>query len=300
MIISKVVFMSKTILIFLFSLFCLSSAIADDLNSKASEKISSGIANLIPGEGVTEVSVEITDETSDDPDFSILALRDLSSTDNSNFFTQFSLGNTMVSSEPRIAGNLGFGYRILNSENTFMFGLNSFYDYDFDAEHERASIGLELKGSILDLSANKYQKLSNMIVVDGREEQVLSGWDVNLASQIPHMPWAIFNVKGYSNEAEKAVNDSDGVKYSFEAALTPTVQFDISLDDSKIDGQEDVYSANLNFVYPPRENKKTLQDGLTSEDAFEKENMEGKLREKVRRNNKLIVEIQGAVIVTSK
>jgi len=274
--------------------------IADNLNSKASEKISSGIANLIPGEGVTEVSVEITDETSDDPDFSILALRDLSSTDNSNFFTQFSLGNTMVSSEPRIAGNLGFGYRILNSENTFMFGLNSFYDYDFDAEHERASIGLELKGSILDLSANKYQKLSNMIVVDGREEQVLSGWDVNLASQIPHMPWAIFNVKGYSNEAEKAVNDSDGVKYSFEAALTPTVQFDISLDDSKIDGEEDVYSANLNFVYPPRENKKTLQDGLTSEDAFEKENMEGKLREKVRRNNKLIVEIQGAVIVTSK
>ena len=48
--------------------------------------------NLIPGEGVTEVSVEITDEKSDDPDFSILALRDLSSTDNSNFFTQFSLG----------------------------------------------------------------------------------------------------------------------------------------------------------------------------------------------------------------
>ena len=34
--------------------------------------------------------------------------------------------------------------------------------------------------------------------------------------------------------------------------------------------------------------------------VFEKENMEGKLREKVRRNNKLVVEVQGAIIVTSK
>ena len=39
-----------------------------------------------------------------------------------------------------------------------MFGLNSFYDYDFDAEHERASIGLELKGSILD--CNCIEKLN--------------------------------------------------------------------------------------------------------------------------------------------
>ena len=34
--------------------------------------------------------------------------------------------------------------------------------------------------------------------------------------------------------------------------------------------------------------------------AFVKENMEDKLKEKVRRNNNLVVEIQGAVIITSK
>jgi hypothetical protein len=53
-------------------------------------------------------------------------------------------------------------------------------------------------------------------------------------------------------------------------------------------------------VHPPRENKPTLQDGLVSEIAFVKENMEGKLKEKVRRNNNLVVEIQGSVIITSK
>ena len=42
-----------------------------------------------------------------------------------------------------------------------------------------------------------------------------------------------------------------------------------------------------------------MQDGL-SNIAFEKQNMETKLKEKVRRDNNMVVEIQGAVIVTSK
>ena len=45
---------------------------------------------------------------------------------------------------------------------------------------------------------------------------------------------------------------------------------------------------------------KTLQDGFIANAAFEKENVEKKLKDKVRRSNNLVVEIQGAVIVTSK
>ena len=39
---------------------------------------------------------------------------------------------------------------------------------------------------------------------------------------------------------------------------------------------------------------------MISDLAFEKENVEKKLKDKVRRSNSLAVEIQGAVIVTSK
>ena len=56
----------------------------------------------------------------------------------------------------------------------------------------------------------------------------------------------------------------------------------------------------LTFVHPPRDTKYTLKDGFISNLAFEKENVETKLKEKVRRSNNLTVEIQGAVIVTSK
>ena len=64
-------------------------------------------------------------------------------------------------------------------------------------------------------------------------------------------------------------------------------------------GVDDVIAAQVNFVYPPKEKKYTMKSGL-SENVFEKENMEKKLKEKVRRNNNLVVEVQGAIIITSK
>jgi hypothetical protein len=42
-----------------------------------------------------------------------------------------------------------------------------------------------------------------------------------------------------------------------------------------------------------------MSDGL-SNDMYEKSNMEQKLKEKVRRRNKLVMEIQGAVVMTKK
>ena len=56
----------------------------------------------------------------------------------------------------------------------------------------------------------------------------------------------------------------------------------------------------MSFVYPPRDHKNTLQDGFIANAAFEKGNVEKKLKEKVRRSNNLTVEIQGSIIITSK
>ncbi len=43
-----------------------------------------------------------------------------------------------------------------------------------------------------------------------------------------------------------------------------------------------------------------MADGLISDEIWKKESMEGKLSEKVKRNNNLVIEIQGSVIITSK
>ena len=64
-------------------------------------------------------------------------------------------------------------------------------------------------------------------------------------------------------------------------------------------GVDDEFSSKLTFIYPPREDRKSMQDGFSNV-AFEKENIEKKLKDKVERNNNMTVEVQGSIIVTSK
>ena len=266
-------------------------------NQAISENISEIFSNLIPGEGITEASIQINED--DDPDLEILAVRDISSEEFSNLFSQISLHTQEINNSNRLITNLGIGYRILNDDKSSMLGINSFLDLDIEG-HKRGSVGFEAKGAMLDVTANSYAKLTNQKVVDGTKEQVLSGHEINLASQFPYMPWVTINWQNYSWEKEKADFNTEGNKLSLEAVLSPTVQFDIAGDFSDNSGVEDEYTYRLSFVYPPKENKKTLQDGFISDLAFEKANVEEKLKEKVRRSNNLTVEIQGAVIVTSK
>ena len=287
----------KKILILILTFF-ISSAVNADVTSQALNKVAEKISDLIPGEGITEVSLDYNDSDQDQLNFSILGVRDIEATDNSNFFTQFSLMNQEIQGG-RLLGNLGFGYRKLSDDKNFMFGANTFYDRDLTDGQSRLGLGIEAKGSILDLTANSYTKISNSKVVNGDREQVLSGWDYNLTSQIPRAPWARINYNGYKWEAEKASNDQKGNIYSLELDVTNSVEVVGSLDKSSLNGVDDETSLSINYVYPPKEKSMVMSDGLSS-DMFEKSNMEQKLKEKVRRRNKMVMEIQGSVIVTKQ
>ena len=269
--------------------------------NKISEKVSSTVSNLIPGEGLTEVDVRLRDDNNGNGnyEFKILGVRDILPSDNSNLFTQFSLHTQEINSDKRIIGNLGLGYRFLNSDQSMMFGANTFYDQDLEENHKRVGLGFEAKAAMLDFNYNLYQKATNQLVISGTNEQVLSGQEYNITSQIPYMPWSTLNFQGYRMENEKATQDVKGNIYSLEMALNPSLQFDILKDVSSVDGQEDEWEYMLTFTHPPRENKSTLADGLTSDEAFVKTDMQASLKDKVRRNNNLAVEIQGAITFTA-
>ncbi len=268
-------------------------------SGEISSKISEYVSNLIPGEGLTETSIKLNDKDEDQIKFSILGLRNILAQDNSNLFTQFSLRTKEVNSDGRIHGNLGIGYRKLSDDNSIIYGANTFIDADMFEGHRRLGYGLEAKASLLDLSLNRYQKITNMKTIDGTAEQILSGWDYNLTTQVPYAPWAKFSFKGYKWEGEKTSKDSKGNKYISELNINPSLQLNLSMDDSSLAGVDDVLEAELLFVYPPRENIRTMDEGF-SDVAFEKEDMQAKLNEKVRRNNDLAIEIQGSVIITSQ
>ena len=169
-----------------------------------------------------------------------------------------------------------------------MMGINVFLDNDFNAGHQRGSVGFELKGANLDLTANSYHKISNMETYKDTEEQVLSGYTINLASQLPYTPWAKINWQNYKWQNEKSSEDTKGNTLALEAYLTRSLQLILKNDFSDNTGIDDEFTYELAYFYPPR-NSSSMQDGLSNV-AFEKENMEAKLKEKVRRENNLTVE----------
>ena len=265
--------------------------------NEISEKTSKFVSGLIPGEGITEVEINYSENIDNNFQFKILGVRDIISEDSSNFFTQFSLQNQEVNNDDRIVGNLGFGYRILSLDQSRMLGFNTFYDQDFTEDHKRVGYGLEAKAAYLDFNYNYYQKATNQRLINGTNEQVLNGQEFNLSSQLPHMSWARFNLNKYIWETELGVNDTTGHVYSLEMALTPSLNLDILENDPSGKGASEK-RVKLTFVHPPRNSNTAMTDGFFSEQMFEKQNMQKKLRDKVRRTNSLAVEIQGSIIAT--
>ena len=287
--------MKKLVAILIFTLMTFSTN-AEDVLTNVSGKISEFAAGMIPGEGITEVDIKVRQQY--EPSYSILAVRDINKTQDTNFFTQFSLFNTDISSDERIIGNLGLGYRFLTDDESTMIGFNSFLDTELSNGHQRGSVGFEAKGSVFDFNLNKYIALTNKEKVETIDEQALGGIDWSFFSQIPYMPWAKIGWTGYQHEKDKATNDTEGDIYTLNMALNPTLELNLSRD--KDNTSDSINSANLTFVYPPKDNKPTLADGFTSDEIWYKESMQDKLSEKVRRQNNLTIEIQGSVIFTKK
>ena len=274
-------YMLKTLIAFLFTFALCLNVHAED----ASEKISGYISNLIPGEGDTEVSIDLRDNHS--ADFSILAVRELSKINSGNIFTQISLFNTEKNSEDRIIGNFGLGSRKLLYDDTLLAGVNAFIDNDFDETTRRVSLGFELKNAVLDFSSNIYEGIE-----DSQDERVMNGWDYTLASQVPYIHWSKIFVSQYQWEGILR-DDVEGTKLGSEMLLTPHVNLEVAYDDKDRDGLEDEWYAKIQLVHPPRNNGPTALDGISDTAWNKNKDMSDELLSKVKRNNKIMIEFEG-------
>ena len=261
-----------------------SADVKDKLLDKSSGKIAEYVSNLIPGEGQTEVSIDLRENHS--ADFSILAVREVEEYTDGNLFAQFSLSKTEQNNDDRIVANLGLGKRILSDDKLMMSGINAFLDYD-DAGNARASLGAEAKNVVLDFSANYYQGLDN-----AKDEKVLDGYDLSLSSQIPYLHWADAFVSSYKWKGIDR-DDVEGTKLGSEMFLTSTLSLELAYDNKDKKGLEDEWYANLQFFYPPRKGA-TAQDGISNLMWKEEKDMSDQLLTKVKRQKKIMIEFKGS------
>ena len=283
----------KKILLSIIATLFFTAANADVIGqslSKASEKISEYTIGLIPGEGHTEASIDLREDSK--PDYSILAVRELLKLDNGNIFTQFSLFNTEQANEEKIIGNFGLGSRKLFDDNTMLAGFNAFVDNDFSETNRRASIGFELRNSVLDFNSNIYEGLQ-----DSDDERVLNGWDYRLTSQVPYLHWSKIFINHYEWDGVLR-DDIKGTKMGSEIILTKSLNLEVAYDDKDKKGLEDEWYAKIQLVHPPRNNGPTAMDGISDLAWKENKDMSGELLSKVQRNNKIMIEFKGSSTIS--
>ena len=278
----------KPIFSFLIIFYLLTSKVSADVSDKISAKVNDYFSNLVPGEGITEVSIDLRENNS--PDFSILAVRELEKSTSSNFFTQFSFFSTEQNNDERIVGNLGFGKRNLSKDKLTLTGTNLFFDYDSHG-NMRTSLGLEARNAVLEFYGNYYKGLD-----EGDDEKVLDGYDLRFESQVPYLHWAdIF----YNTYKWKGVErqDIEGAKMGSEIQLTSNVNLEIAYDDKKKKGIEDEWYARIMFIHPPKEGP-SAKDGIAKTAWKEEKDMTSELLTKVKRNNKIMIEFKGSATIS--
>ena len=279
--------------LYLFTTFAYADT-SNDIINKLSDKVSSFVENTLGGD--TEFSLEFPEN--DEVELELLKFKELDSSENQNSFSQFSLHTQEVNDDTRFILNLGYGQRYISSDKSMITGMNAFIDYDTEG-HARTSLGVEAKAPILELTGNYYFGLSGVEKIDGTNEKVLDGYELNLSSQLPFMPWTRINIQNYDFEKDKASENTGGNLVSLEMNLSPSIQFEASRNFIDTNGVEDENSFKIMYYNPPR-NKTSLQDGFLSASAFEKGDIETKMKDKVKRRNAMTIEVQGAVVLTKQ
>ena len=276
---------ARTLISIILYLFLTSMVYAD-----VSKNVSEYVSNLIPGNGHTEVSIDLRENNK--PDYSILGVREILEIDSGNIFTQFSLFNTEQNNSERIIGNLGIGSRKLLNNDTLMIGMNAFIDQDFNESHKRGSFGFEVRNSVLDFNGNMYRSLQ-----DTTKEIILDGWDYRLAGQVPYVHWSKLFINGYEWDGVLR-EDIKGMKIGSEMVLTPISILELAYDDKDKKGLEDEWYAKIQFIYPPKNNGPTALDGISDLAWKENKDMSGELLSKVQRNNKIMIEFKGSSTIS--
>jgi adhesin/invasin len=173
-----------------------------------------------------ELNMEFNDGT---PEFEIGVLKAYDE-NNPNAFLFNQIGINRY--DERTTLNLGIGYRMLNGDQTWMGGVNAFYDQEFPNDHKRSSIGVELISSAVQLRANKYHAITGSITdKSGTDQSALDGNDASLKVALPYLPGAFLEYTKYKWKGVDGATDSKGKKYALGGNLSDNLSLNVIRTD---------------------------------------------------------------------
>jgi len=189
--------------------------------------------------------------------------------------------------------NLGAGYRRLLGDNKWMLGTNVFFDATEEYDHHRIGAGFEAFGEYATLRGNLYEGISatrSTSTVAGVEttEKALDGWDFELETPLPYLPWASLSLKKYGWERE-TVRNVNGHTIGFRLNPTDNFEFEFGTTDDNF-GPSDAYGKFVWYFDKPAHVVRTGMNTGVSKKALVARNVEEHRLEKVRRHNDIVIE----------
>ena len=199
----------------------------------------------------------------------------------------FFQGSLFLHDSDRETFNIGLGQRYLSNDESILFGLNAFYDYEFDYEHQRFSIGAEIKSSILDLNYNQYfAQSSSKKGKDSKNEEAIDGYDAEVGAHLPYIPPMKVYLKAFDFEVPSG-NDFQGLEFSTQLKI-PNSGLSFEIGHTDYDNHTDQSFINIKYS----NNVRNPGTSLFSDNAYEKISMKDRMYEKVRRDN--VIKKKGA------
>lgn len=217
------------------------------------------------------------------PEYDILTVQPLFQSHDLSH-TIFTQARLAYGNDGRTTTNVGFGYRSLTLNQKLILGANTFFDYEFPYHHQRVGAGIEIKSSAIELYSNYYNAVTDWRYADtGYIEKALDGYDMELGTQLPYLPWAYIFTKKHYYDGITADNDTNGEKFSLRLRPVSFLEFEFG----KIDDDETIATeyakASVRVGWGNKSSKKVK---LISNRAFEfNESVADKTLSKVRRSN---------------
>ncbi len=269
----------KRLLVIILSVFVFTTSNAD--TSKIKDNFFSSIENFLDS-NFEDTDFSIKSKEGNKPEIGILTFKPLNDTYDGLTFFQ---GSFFTHDGDRETLNLGFGRRVFNDDKSFMYGLNAFYDHELDYNHQRGSIGGEIKSSILELNTNHYFGISKQRTgKNSIKEDVADGYDIEIGAHVPYMPSAKVYAKIFEYEIPGG-SDFEGMEYSSNIGIpNSSINVELGFKDYGNASYQDQWFINLTF----NSNRVNEYNTLFSEEAFERISMEDKKYDKVRRENLIV------------
>ena len=269
--------------------------VINKITSSATNSISNTFGKLTAFNGIKKADLEIDSKDQDfKSDFRASITSSLSEDDEMK--THW-LNQTNISKQDddRQTFNTGFIFRNLSLDNKWIRGVNIFYDHEFPYNHQRASVGLEIKSSAIEFNSNYYQELSGNKTVASNTERAMDGVDAEFGIQVPYMPSSKLFFQGYEWDGVD-YDVKKGNKISLRVRPSSALEIEIGAEDN--DRLSDYKgTAKITFTKTIGDTPKRNSGLYISDTAFEFQDMSGEVYEKVRRQNRVVKTVTGTVTV---